>query len=79
MGGLCDCGLTGVERGTQALELTPACQDPIVIAAILLSPTFNHLQRCFGPLRFGILNANERLRVRHSSQNGLPIPDTSDN
>src|SRR5438105_14761901 len=80
MGGcLCDYGPTGVERGTQALELTQACQNRIAIAAIVLSPTFNHLFQCFAPLRFGILTAYTRGRVLHSSQNGRPSPDTSDN
>ena len=61
MGGcLCDYGPTGVERGTQALELTQACQNRIAIAAIVLSPTFNHLFQCFAPLRFGILTAYAR-------------------
>ena len=61
MGGcLCDYGPTGVERGTQALELTQACQNRIAIAAIVLSPTFNHLLQCFAPLRFGILTAYAR-------------------
>ncbi|PYX12494.1 MAG: hypothetical protein DMG84_21590 [Acidobacteria bacterium] len=50
MGGcLCVYGPTGVERGTQALELTQACQNRIAIAAIVLSPTFNHLFQCFAP------------------------------
>jgi len=57
---LCDYGPTGVERGTQALELTQACQNRIAIAAIVLSPTFNHLFQCFAPLTFGILTAYAR-------------------
>src|SRR5437868_14408289 len=73
MGGcLCDYGPTGVERGTQAFELTQACQNRISIAAIVLSPTFNHLFQCFAPLRFGILTAYSDRRRRDVTFASVP-------